>query len=131
MIKLEELRLGNYVLTESSYGDSMIIQINGITSTSIHGVASIMDLSVSGMTADDIKPIPLTEEILLNCGFHKLYFSEGQYEYENGFCLSFMFERGRIYENSDMCNCSREFSFLHEVQNYIFAKTGQEVEVKL
>lgn len=151
MIQPNELRLGNYVLGESSYGD-LLIQINGITSTSIHGVASISGLSVSGMTADEVKPIPLTEEILLKCGFESVEGDGERYnpddECKNIF--EYRLDVGIFYrdlicrpalgwyvfiQNADLERKwdlrSKDIYFLHELQNLYFAITGKELEVKL
>lgn len=128
-LQVNELRIGNYVYNTSTFSKG-VCRIAGIYKEGLIKLEED-DKTYEKFIYPELIPIPLTEEILLDCGFKEVSFSKGQYEYENGFCLSFMFENGRIYENSDICNCSREFSFLHEVQNYIFAKTGKELEVKL
>jgi len=83
-----------------------------------------------------IVPIPLTEEILLKCGFDKYTKSEGIF-----FKNSDFFELHQFNENGDFsykCGDNLEGNFvyiridyLHQLQNLHFALTGVELEIIL
>lgn len=85
------------------------------------------------------RPIRLTEEILLKCGFEKknhtwsdksvsigLFFKNGYYV-ENSregflFCQLHYSGQGWFFKNTE---------YLHQLQNLYFALTGQELEINL
>jgi hypothetical protein len=82
---------------------------------------------------EDIKPIPLTEEILLKCGFEKNVPDIWQSYKKDKFC-----NKLRLIEhiNGDYFQfCWNESSTnlynLHQFQNLYFALIGKELEVKI
>lgn len=114
MIKAQDLRLGNWVLfdVEEVYEQITPRRIGFISQANSKG------------HNHPFKPIPLTEEILLKCGFDKVreYFTiynefdvfkdnKGYYTHIN--C-------GNIYLNS-----------LHQLQNLFYTLTGEELQINL
>lgn len=68
------------------------------------------------------KPIPLTEEILLKCGFVPCSIID------NHFNISGM----RIWKCNDMFLCDKNgvhIKYLHQLQNLYFAIVGKELEI--
>lgn len=110
-MKAEELRIGNYILLDGGKHkirrDTLINILRGVS---------------------NLKPIPLTEEILLKCGFkHK---GNGFYEILGCFI--------------ELCNVGDEFYYcgfkgksignikhLHQLQNLYYCLTGEELNIKL
>lgn len=101
---------------------------------------AIVNCTFRGYDLDELHPIPLTEEILLKCGFEK----EGSYNYR--------YNNLKIHEINlkscwvDASNSEHVWYFvfhqagkmfhikckyLHQLQNLYFALTGKELEVKL
>lgn len=71
---------------------------------------------------EDYEPIPLTEEILLKCGFEKL----GLIKYElNGVVLNIKWSSYFIHR------FDTEIKHLHQLQNLYFALKGEELKIKL
>lgn len=116
----EELRIGNYVL-------------NGIGEMF---PANIATLQYPCTELGCIHPIPLTEDILLKCGFYECIGEDvnGYKKYINDDHLEF-----DVYLNSvnHCCVHYLEVAFLnhpqslHSLQNAIFALTGEELNVEL
>lgn len=120
MIKANELRLGNYFIE-----DGEIKTVNSHTFNSV--------------VFDDLQPIPLTPEILENCGFE---FKTGwkanggeieveQYELNTScglFDASCSSTGAMIisWRDKDFPKCD----YLHQLQNLFFAITGKELETK-
>lgn len=83
----------------------------------------------------NIKPIPLTEEILLKCGFENnydvLYFYLDNDNYSlcynpKGFFIS-------TFDDDEQISSINvpDFKHLHQLQNLYYAITNQELEIKL
>ena len=110
MIKANELRIGNWV--RDSDGFNKVIHIE----------ESFFYTEMFKNTFADIKPIPLTEEILLKCGFEKL----GLIKYElNGVALNIKWSSYFIHR------FETEIKYLHQLQNLYFALKGEELEINL
>lgn len=83
--------------------------------------------------SNGIEPIPLTEEILLNCGFEKrglVMCCDTKYDrfYNGHFYLCSVDKKTyTVTINSDIC----EVKHLHELQNVFYEIKGQELEVSL
>ncbi len=109
-MRSNELRIGN------------LIQKNGkIHYTNIFTLRDIKNLSIDD--TDIFEPIPLTEEILLKCGFEKV--------------AGFYSSKDEILElTCDFIvwkpNTKKlEIKYLHQLQNLYFALTGEELEINL
>lgn len=82
------------------------------------------------------EPIPLTEEILLKCGFEvngKYYHSK---YIQDSIKLIYDFDQRILYfkyngEFSPMIQIPKTIEYLHELQNIIHALTGQELKIEL
>lgn len=129
-MKIQELRLGNWVLHNNKP-----IKVESILGDGInvcrHGDAII--------AYDGIKPIVLTEEMLLKCGFTSndnwwFYFNIYPYSYlviapkeKCGEIALRLPDNKREYKINEFTN----FDSLHQLQNIYFVLTGKELEVEL
>jgi len=123
-----ELRLGNWV-----EANSPMMQVKEITEHTV-------GLYMPGSEADpflydieDIRHIKLSPEILEKCGFEDMH--EKTYGY-----VEFADKLHAIYSTADgysfhpFCtndkDCQIKIKFLHQLQNLIFALTGEELTYK-
>ena len=110
---VKEVRIGNWV---KIYG--LPEQVNNITTDDVNGYA-----------IDRYEPIPLTEDILLQCGFRI-----DDYDSELVVCwlgsFNLRLTDKRIYY-SVILHKSIEVKYLHQLQNLYFAITNKELEVAL
>ena len=124
MIQANELRLGNYILDSSGTPIKVTPQ-------------RIADIDNKLVVAN---PIPLTEEILLKCGFKCSKHSKewilidiGRYYFEVnintiGLINIGIDDKNESYEESiDGIKCE----YLHDLQNKIFSISGKELEINL
>ena len=132
MIKANELRIGN--LFYKSYGGYKVVaEIHKYTvdATAI-GFSVIVRYDL-----DSIEPIPLTEQVLLDCGLEQIKGTK-IYSINDAYKL-------KIIENSGFSNSCLLYkkyvgnlivsityvSYLHELQNLCFALTSQELQYKV
>lgn len=68
MVKTNELRIGNWVdYSDGNYYDGKRFKVSSISD---RGVNEWRDMGASGCAEfEKLQPIPITEEILLKCGF--------------------------------------------------------------
>ena len=120
-MKATELRIKNLVLR-----DTEIRLISFLDETYV-GLSD--DFEKRGMCLlTEIKPIPLTEEILLKCGFRKS--KSGMYLFDKfSFDLS-DFEFG-VESDYYYLTISENIKYLHQLQNLYFALTDIELEINL
>ncbi len=116
-LKAQELRIGN-------------IAFNSITN--LPSIITVMDISDIENGYKRRYGLPLTPEILLACGFE---FDGELYEYTKGGDLRFTLEDGILvpheYYTSQPFTEKAYPKYLHQLQNIIFALTGEELDVKL
>ena len=120
-ILANELRIGNWVIIISTG------QIACITSVD-KNIGVKVNNSPIYLSIDDIKPIPVTEEILLKCGFEK------DNEYFSLKNLHYNIENKRFYIGNDHVSSGHNDAYilhLHQLQNLYFALTNQELEIEL
>ncbi len=119
-MKTNELRIGNFVDYLGSY--KVIDVINGS-----HGIVEFDDGAFE-RNINLIKPIPLSEEILLKFDFIKddnLLFRT-----KNGIRLEFYFYKSseiEVYLDSNPLN----IKYVHQLQNLYFCLCGEELEIKI
>ncbi len=113
MIKIEELQIGNWVLEDGEYVLVEKLEYDGQINNNF-----------------DFEPIPLTEEILLKCGFEYegnsllINIQGGEISYEYG-CI--YLGMGHYYQESNQL----EIKHLHQLQNLYFALTVEELNIEL
>ncbi len=131
-MEAKDLRIGNWVIEFHKR-----IQINMIDGVGVCGTVDGGMLEIK-----DLNPIPLTEEILLKCGFvyngykydcddgverrvfeHKDYF--GDFIEYDGYYLP------KPYYFEDAFGENFKLKHLHQLQNLYFALTGEELNVEL
>lgn len=132
MIKANELRIGNWINGIENYfgnGTPKPIQVDSIISDGDKIKVNLV-IYEDGETncAKDISPIPITDEIMLKCGFRR----DGSYWANNTVNLPIM---PTIY-NTEMIlvpnrSCAVMISSLHQLQNLYFALTGEELKIEL
>lgn len=119
MIKAQDLRIGNFVELNGSYGQvEAVDKYNNIKVFDYYPVCQI-------------KPIPLTEEILLKCGFEKSNYSKYNLVLDvqnlqlTARCFSkISFQIGDLYLGDT------NLKYLHQLQNFC-SVFGEELNVKL
>ena len=107
-MKANELRIGNYV------------NING---NNIPLTPALFCLIIDNQIAPP-KPIPLTEDILLKCGYWKL-------EHKT---INFVNTGHSIWRLDGRFYCEKngvKINYLHQLQNLYFALTNQELTITL
>jgi hypothetical protein len=117
MIKANELRIGNVVETRSNKRGWIRYEMTGL---------NIYQLSAYGENFEkDVRPIPITEDLLLECGFIQDDIIDFRYHLEDWFAI-----------DVDDC-CIRiadswmfgKINYLHELQNLYFTLTGDELKI--
>lgn len=131
MIPSNELRLGNYVISNPNGGAGTIIKIHTISESTVHGESLNGQLQNLRIDLDRwCDPIPLSPDILEKAGF--AHQSNNEYVKDN-----FVF---RIQQN-DLILHGFEYDYngvilkrpeyLHQLQNLYFALTGEELQINL
>ena len=130
-MNIQELRIGNYVLKNNAF----ICAVKELhkTEAKIRFADDNHDIVID---YEYIKPIPLTEDILLKCGFYECIDEDvnGYKKYINDDHLEF-----DVYLNSASHCCvhyldvafSNHPQSLHSLQNAIFALRGEELNIEL
>jgi len=139
-MKSNELRIGNMVMI--SEVKCKVIGIEGCKN--IKNGFSVFDtvrLSGDGINSQQqiycqgVSPIALTEEILLKCGFNKIYVTDPQLENSQSKWYIDDLEIFKFEDNHEYLFFSfgQDFKiiYLHQLQNLYFELTGKELEIKL
>ncbi len=124
MIQATELRIGNYLTYHTPDDTDMPCKIDA---------QDILNISTNHMHNAEIhSPIPLTEEILLKCGFEKDY--EGHFLLAfNGRLYYYDLENGFLLKDFKVKTKLNQFPFynLHQLQNLTHALTNTELNITL
>ena len=124
MIQATELRIGNYLTYHTPDDTDMPCKIDA---------QDILNISTNYMHNAEIhSPIPLTEEILLKCGFEKDY--EGHFLLAfNGRLYYYDLENGFLLKDFKVKTKLNQFPFynLHQLQNLTHALTNTELNITL
>ncbi len=119
----QELRLGNWVQYTHN---KQLVKIRQLRTELIEVYHNPKQTGFCSY--EDIKPIPLTEEILLKCGFEKI----NAYAFrKKGFILNGRKVKDSIGFHFTHYECTVEYQHLHQLQNLYFALTGQELNIEL
>jgi len=131
-MKSNELRVGN-ILTVGRY-DVKVIEIH-------HLGVQVCDLEETQDTwepyVDRIKPIPLTEEWLLNFGFLKeniILTGIAPLNLPDTFSLPnspFSYSQGKLILTTGTGDFCVDTKYVHQLQNLYFELTGKELTLKL
>lgn len=130
MIKENDLRLNNLVMV--NYKTDLLSKVTWIQEGSINVVFDRQPDLINGIvcSANDLIPIPLTEKILLSCGFKERKSVFGYWIYEKEFKTIKMsveeVDLGLCYFYIGNTHISQTKS-VHELQNLYFCITGEEL----
>ena len=121
MINAQDLKIGNYVVLSE---DGTIFKVEEISKK---GLVVQNENETVWIETEAFEPIPLTEEILLKCGFEK----DGLDNYVSRYVC--------IYDNIRSINigingCDIDLEcplYLHQLQNLYFVLIGEELQINL
>lgn len=156
MINLKELRIGNYALFSCGH-EFIIRKVMGIvpydSSFVIRGEKYVGDKCLCTYDLyDRINPIPLTEDILLKCGFEKginddydiiydfdksgvYYCDQITITYNTFDCCIYILQQFSDENDEVHCNNSakiaRDIKYLHDLQNLFYDLTKTELNIQL
>ena len=125
MIQANELRIGNLIYWDIPEKLNVLHEVVGIR----NGRPQTIPISL-GNRIEEYSPIPLTEEILVKCGFEEVYKSPMHSTYwMERLSYYFWYEKGNQYADCKglQVNCKH----LHQLQNLYFALTGEELTIKI
>lgn len=139
-MEIRELRIGNLVnvprLGQSAFRIDIIEHLS-----KNHDKVGVSQPIAEGFPThpltlflEDLQPIPLTEEILLKCGFedgcksiYAIYLpNDGSY-----FHVKYSVHNNGFYVVLEGFYASRRIKSVHQLQNIIFALTGEELKINL
>ena len=135
-MKAIELRIGNKV---DCFGikevDSVIRSTNGsfkliVCEKKQSGVSICESVLIESI---ELKPIPLTEEILLKCGFEKClnqYKLRTKLDTRNGKNVPFIILDLDGFEYDDL-RLQTKLKHVHQLQNLYFALTNEELKIEI
>ena len=135
MIQVNELRIGNWVQND---GDFLLVR--GIDSKYAYvDTNDKKDLYQHRKYLTSIEPIPLTEEILLKCGFimseHGEYYQEeNEDSFDNVMSTKLTYNlTDELFTvvNTDYDGYHIDCKYLHTLQNLWNALTNQELNIEL
>lgn len=119
-MKAADLRIGNYVHINQNTTQVDVIDYNQVIATEW----GLIELKY-------VKPIPLTEECLINFGFELInndFFRSRNSE----LCLYWTVNKNKMipeYNNKRLV-IWYDFQYVHQLQNLYFALTGEELTIK-
>lgn len=129
-LKAEELRIGNFVV-EEVLGNVPVV---GIEENSIW--VGVKNMDITRMVTDqkyhisliEIKPILLTRDLLVDCGFSPRR-KDGCFLKIPNTNLTFYYNEGviSIEDNDWLEEKLQNINHLHQLQNLYFALTGEEL----
>lgn len=136
---IEELRIGNYVEYNGCTGVVCAIHSPMPCEDEHFRGIGVVELILRGIVTariDEIKPIPLTEELLLRFGFELDDEDEDKYIISGDVCdyiLEKTFDGTYIIgvnHGDNTLYFSWDIIHMHQLQNIIYSLTGQELEIK-
>ena len=124
MIQPTELRIGNTVKHKTT---GSILTVMEIKESTVRVSYTTDKPRTAIIEYNDLEPIPLTDKILLKCGFN-FNFNASRWEI-NDVGLKITDILGKYYGTNFPIKVS--FKYLHQLQNLIYAITGNELEINL
>ena len=140
MIDIKEIRVGNYFNLENEKEIVFVDSILSLDKEILYSTINSKKYSFVGLSY--LLPIKITEDLLLQLGFQKEVdeiSKEGFYMYlPNGFRIDinkYSNTLGRDYGiHIDNLSCdsvlSGDIQYLHQLQNYIYDATKQELNIE-
>lgn len=131
MIDVKELRIGNYVYLQNSKTPYKITEV-GYREIEYprYEASGISTEAVFRTYVDNLNPIPISEELLLKCGFR-----EEERSFYRADLGNVSFNQYGYYIHLKECSSEAirviKITSLHKLQNLYFAMTGKELEVSL
>lgn len=122
MLKLYELRIGNFFEIEPEPYERRIIKVSEITQNHVL-------VQGTWYHFNQLIPIPVTEEILLKCGFEKFKWITEANVYTKGNFNCLLDENGVQVFNADFNNL-KPLKYLHELQNLYADLTEKELTIE-
>lgn len=143
-MEINELRIGNYVKFYDPINGTNIYKVYNIDDRGSVSRVSLEDKGqLASCTVEDIEPIELTRDILINIGFKRGYNEiysmalctdcyDCYVSYQNVKDNKYSFV-AYGYKNGELKRLIRlnNIQYLHELQNVFFSFTNQELEIKL
>lgn len=124
MISANELRIGNWIYDKQK---DQYVELTGIVETNQEiWVSYANGSSIYKTTIWNVEPIPLTEEILLKCGFE---LNKEKTLFETDSCGIRLMNISNLYFKANF-PIKSDIVHLHQLQNLFFALIGQELQVK-
>lgn len=119
-LKAQDLRVGNYVI--NPFGSIGIVD-------EIH--KSGFKIKSTLYALEHCKPIPITEDILLKCGFEWSIQHQAYYLKDCDYVVDICQDYCRVIKYRRTGEVITRLIYLHELQNLILALTKTELEITL
>jgi len=132
MIHSNELRIGNWVYN-ANYKNKFPTKVHGIDEIGIDPQLEFEDIHCSigyESLLSNLEPIPLTEEILLKCGFVNIESKTVDILKFFGGGITVCYDKVDKYYYIKL-HSNIELKHLHQLQNLYFALTGEELKIEL
>lgn len=125
MMNAKELRIGNYAFGRNCKGELVIDQVDWI-----------QDEDHAKGRFQIVEGIPLSENVLLACGFEKDEKNNRLVLSEIEFPMDVIFKNGKIclFESNEFADSTyfiNHILYLHELQNFCFSINGEELPIDL
>lgn len=133
-MRVEELRIGNYVIDNLEICQVIQIEANGNVMTTCKSRFPISNV-------EDLDPLKLTENVLLMCGFEKS--TKYIFDHDSGVVFDAPNDWNNTSDYPIGIDCSKSVMgynseeiiirclTLHDLQNKFFAITGEDLKVDL
>lgn len=141
-MEINELRVGNYVNYNGLNLEVYSFENKYPRSEKRYDNTILVDLLFDGfITAilHEVKGIPLTEEILLNCGFEKINhicgysfysFNRKSLKDKNAYMPLYIYLNPNCAKIADF-TVKQNVEYVHQLQNLFFAINGKELNINL
>lgn len=128
MIQANELRVGNWVLNPDKQ-KCVIKEISAIGTVCVNNLDFWKEDNNFGYSTNEIIPIPLTEEILLKCGFENTHGLFTKEDLTPVYLRKPFLEADFYHVKTISGDKLTSIKYLHQLQNVYFALTGQELTI--